>query len=132
MQKETIMGLDQFAHILEQGEDFENLDRSSDFYWRKHNRLQGWMANLWADRTGHVHSPEEFNCTPLELTSEDIEKLAQAIENSELPKTGGFFFGRDSYEDYVEYGGYDRDCRFIAAAREALKEGKRVIYFCSW
>ena len=69
------MGLDQYAYrVKANGEPFEIA------YWRKHNRLQGWMENLWVEKgkpniqkhpdTGELI--DEFNCVDMELTWEDI------------------------------------------------------------
>ena len=46
------MGLDQYARIREPGEEV--------MYWRKHNRLQGWMTDLWMKRTGNEDT-SQFN-----------------------------------------------------------------------
>ena len=123
------MGLDQFIYFLnenEQAQDKEN----EDFYYRKHNRLHGWMESLYRSKGG---DKEEFNCVNVELTVEDIKRLEKDIESSELPATTGFFFGRDSYNDYKsEYGYYEKDKQFIEAALEALKEGRKVIYSSWW
>lgn len=140
------MGLDQYVYILNQDEHTgwerdedneydDNAYRQEDFYWRKHNRLEGFMAELYYSK-GNPPTDEEgwstFNCTPLELTADDIEKLAEAIENKNLPETQGFFFGSDSYSEYEEWGYKEKDLEFIEAARKAIKNGKRVWYVSSW
>ena len=58
--------------------------------------------------------------------------LKQIIENKELPKTQGFFFGNDSYQDYREYGYEAADKEFVEKALKALDEGYEIIYTCSW
>ena len=115
------MGLDQKAFIRED---------TPLIKWRKHNRLQGFMEELWREKTG---SKTEFNLEDLELELEDIEKLEKAIYNKTLPVTKGFFFGEDSYKDgeYEEYYLED-DMTFIQQAKEALEAGKRVIYSSWW
>ena len=118
------MGLDQYAAVKDENGETQELA-----YWRKHNRLQGWMEELYTRKGGK----EEFNCVDLELTEEDINDLETAIEDRELPETGGFFFGNDSYSDYEgEYGYKEDDLKFISNARKALEEGRQVIYSCSW
>jgi hypothetical protein len=119
------MGLDQSAYATK-GEQHEDIAT-----WRKHNRLQGWMeANPMGD----------FNCIPLELTLEDIDSLEYAINNFELPETGGFFFGNDSYfwtdeegNPYPDNHYYykDNDLYFIRKARDLLDKGWKV-FFDSW
>ena len=90
------MGLDQYAYRIKNGEALEIA------YWRKHNRLQGWMENLWVqrgkpnpqkDEDGNVI--DEFNCVDLELDEEDLDKLEESLDSKELPETSGFFFGNN-------------------------------------
>lgn len=134
------MGLDQFAYATV-GDEKEDLA-----YWRKHNRLQGWMEDLWNDK-GRPNAPQEkspmgdFNCIPVQLTLSDIEQLEAHIVNKQLPETGGFFFGNDSFdwEDEngkpFEDGDYFHkatDLKFIEDARKAISEGKDVYYDCWW
>lgn len=121
------MGLDQYAYVSEDGR--HNDDSRDIAYWRKHNRLQGWMEDKYRDNGG----TKEFNCVSLELTIGDIEQLDVVINNRMLPETGGFFFGNDSYSDYEgEYGYKDDDIKFINKAREELNKGNRVFYNCWW
>ena len=68
-------------------------------YWRKHNRLHGWMEDLFKDRGNAVTEESfgnSFNCVEVELTESDIEQLEAHVEGKSLPETGGFFFGDDS------------------------------------
>ena len=63
--------------------DAEHAEQIAD--WRKHNRLQGFMQELWEART-----PEEvkqsdkgwnqFNCVPLYLSKEDLDMLEEQIK----------------------------------------------------
>ena len=116
------MGLDQYAYIGT-GEEREDVR-----YWRKHNRLQGWMEELYRRKGG----TEEFNCVDVELTLEDIDQLETAILNKDLPETGGFFFGNDSYSDYEgEYGYKNEDINFIEKAKKLLANNKKL-YYSSW
>ena len=113
-------------------------------YWRKHNRLHGWMEELWESKGKPYDGKLEdnplgdFNCVELELSLEDIEDLAVDIENQSLPETVGFFFGGDSYtwnkdgeanEDILEeYYHLETDLNFIKEARKALEKGQIVTY----
>ena len=128
------MGLDQFAYKRDADEDEDGNITIAE--WRKHNRLQGWMEDLWEDKgrpnfnSSQSQARGDFNCQPVELTLSDIEQLEAHITNKTLPETGGFFFGADSYEEYEEYY-KETDLQFIEDARQALQDGKKV-YYNSW
>jgi len=96
-------------------------------YWRKHNRLHGWMEELWRKKGNEG----EFNTEELLLELIDIVNLEKAILKNELPMTEGFFFGGDSYEDYEEHYMTD-DLKFVKEARQAINEGDDVIYNSWW
>lgn len=136
------MGLDQYAYY----NDFEG-EEIEIGYWRKHNRLQGWMEELWENKGRPNYEKVDnggmgdFNCVPVELTSEDLDDLEDAVCGKSLPSCGGFFFGNDSFEwedeKGNEFGGYDYyykedDVYFIEKARQAIKDGKQVYYTCWW
>ena len=130
------MGLDQYAYAAS---EIKSEDREELAYWRKHNRLQGWMEKLW-EKKGRPHFDDianplgDFNCQPVELTLSDIEQLEAHVENKSLPETGGFFFGGDSYAEYEnpDWGYKETDLEFIGLARKALQEGKKVFYDSWW
>ena len=127
------MGLDQTAYQVKSDYDSdtktETTTKTEIHYWRKHNRLQGWMEELWRSKGGSG----EFNLVDVHIDEDDLDRLETAILNKELPKTGGFFFGGDSYEDYEgEYGYKDSDVEFIRKAREALAGGWKIEYSCWW
>jgi hypothetical protein len=96
-------------------------------YWRKHNRLHGWMEELWRGKGNEG----EFNTEELLLELIDITNLEKSILKNELPTTEGFFFGSDSYEDYEENYMVD-DLKFVKEARQAIMEGDEVIYNSWW
>ena len=127
------MGLDQNAYKVKSDYDSDTrtdtTTKTELHYWRKHNRLQGWMEELYRSKGGQ----DECNCVDVRINEEDLDTLEQAILDKELPETGGFFFGSDSYEDYEgEYGYKDSDIEFIQKAREALKGGWSIVYSCWW
>ena len=136
------MGLDQYAYATPK----ETEEQHELAYWRKHNRLQGWMEELWESKGKPNLSDEknpmgDFNCVPVELNLSDLEQLEAEVTNKTLPETGGFFFGDDSFgwttEDGEEYGENDYhykqdDLEFIEKARKAIEEGKKVFYNCWW
>ena len=139
------MGLDQYAYRRLPHEDSD--DNITITEWRKHNRLQGWMEQLWEDK-GRPNFTEadsqamgDFNCVELEITLSDLEQLEAHIENKSLPETGGFFFGNDSFswtdenDKPFEDGDYyykETDLEFIREAREAIADGQKVYYNCWW
>lgn len=118
------MGLDQNAYkVSQEGERVELA------YWRKHNRLQGWMEERYTVKGGM----KEFNCVDLELTEDDIDDLETTIDCRALPETGGFFFGDDSYKWYDgEHGDKETDRQFIKDAKAALDGGWKIVYSCWW
>lgn len=144
------MGLDQFAYkIKSYKKEYYNNGAIEIAYWRKHNRLQGYMENLYFKKIEDEKNnksledrfldaldelPEKndiFNCVDLILDMNDILEIEKAIKNRELPETSGFFFGNDSYDDYNDYY-KDTDITFIEEAKKALNEGYVVFYTCSW
>lgn len=113
------MGLDQYANTG---------DGAEVAYWRKHNRLQGWMENLWRKNGG---GGELFNGVDVELTLEDMDRLETAINDETMPETIGFFFGPDSYGNYgEEYK--STDLKFIEDGRRAINADKKLYYSSSW
>lgn len=138
------MGLDMYAYSVAQGGQNDG-EQQSLADWRKHNRLHGWMEDLWEDK-GRPHNGDlddhdgAFNCVPVELTLEDLDQLEADINQKVLPETGGFFFGNDSFDwedddgNKPKKGDYyykQTDLQFIKDARKAINEGKKV-YYDSW
>ena len=144
------MGLDQYAYArdprIERDEEDED-DWGGDVHimdWRKHNRLQGYMEQIWLEQGGEYGESwgDGFNGKEVKLGNDEINALEEAINNLELPETSGFFFGSDSYTWNKEGGGEDKiqenyyykqmDLQFVESAKEALKKKYRVYYNCSW
>lgn len=125
------MGLDQYAFAREviKSDDEEEPVDIDIAQWRKHNRLQGWMENLYRDK--HPNSEKEFNCEEVELTTEDLDRLESDITDKALPKTEGFFFGDDSYSWPEQKEIQEYDLAFIKEARQYLQDGYKV-YYSSW
>ena len=137
------MGLDQTAYARPPRK--RNSDDDMQLMeWRKHNRLQGWMQQLWEDKgcpNAQTEGDEmgDFNCVELQLTAQDIDNLEYSINNFELPEANGFFWGSDSYfwnnEDDEpfpenEYWYKSNDLMFIESARKALDNKHRIYYSC--
>lgn len=124
------MGLDMYAYRKGKCQSKEEMTQIAE--WRKHNRLHGYMTQLWIEKgleKGKTRHANNFNCVNLRLKKKDIRKLANTILGKALPSTTGFFFGSDSYEDYS----YDlkEDLKFIFEAKKAIKNGDKV-YYSSW
>lgn len=120
------MGLDMYAMIttetLSGAVDFRAENATELYYWRKHPNLHGWMTLLYYAKGGKA---ESFNCVPVTLSLEDLDRLEDAIRTGSLPQTAGFFFGEtDGTES-------DDDLAFITKAREAIAAGYTV-YYDSW
>ena len=111
------MGLDQYAYRREADEDEDGNITIAE--WRKHNRLHGWMEELYRDKGG-AEIGNSFNCVELELTASDIEQFEAHVTDKALPETEGFFFGGDSYEEYEEFH-KNTDLEFIKEAYEAFE-----------
>ena len=142
------MGLDQYAYKRDADEDEDGNITIAE--WRKHNRLHGWMEELWEDKgrpfEGNLDDLNDsfgssFNCVPVELTLEDLDQLEKDINEKVLPETGGFFFGADSFDwedkdgnppKENDYYYKETDLEFIRDARQALQDGKKVFYDSWW
>lgn len=125
------MGLDQYASAGKTREAAQKND-AEIAYWRKHNRLEGFMKNLWIEKgrpDKNESYPDVFNCITLELSPADIDRLERDVVNDTLPETQGFFFGSDSQIDVYKK---DQTLRFISRARRCHRRGLRVFYSSSW
>jgi len=141
------MGLDQHAHLRNQKVDWEDYfmnDNSKDqqvFTWRKHARLQQFMAKKWAEQNpsvkidGHL-SHLGFNGdqdAPCYMTKEVVQELAEQIKKgyADYPAEDGFFWGQQFQEESVkEYK--EQDIKFLKFCEQAINENKVVEYWCSW
>jgi len=118
------MGLDQYAYAAAKAEQQESQEIA---YWRKHSSLQGWMANLYAEKYPNQELEYGFNGVELELTWDDLDRLERDVLSGNLPKTSGFFFGEGA-DDYYR----DTDLEFIKAAKTEVFMGLKVFYNSSW
>ena len=99
--------------------------------WRKHNRLQGFMQELYDKKNGA--DADNFNCVPLYLSKEELDMLQKQIETRTLPETQGFFFGDDSYTWEGEQNDMKAyDLKFVKDAKDWLDKGYKVFYECWW
>ena len=124
------MGLDQYAYKIKKVVGLTDFDYSKgtvidrDFdYWRKFYGLQVWAENLYREKGGNkIH----FNCVPLRLTEQDLDRLDRDMEEDEF------------YEErYLETIGEEKQYEyrhlkdFIKNAKQALADGYAV-YYDSW
>ena len=133
------MGLDMYAYARPPRK--RNSDNDIGIgEWRKHNRLQGWMQQLWESK-GCPNASEDgdFNSVEMELTEEDINALEDDILTMTMPESNGFFWGSDSFfwtdeegNDYPENSYYylERDLEFVTDARKMLDKKHRIFYSC--
>lgn len=122
------MGLDMYAWItretIDEPVDFEQPSEPGELhYWRKHPNLHGWMEELYYAKGGTAAS---FNCLPVILGSEDLDRLEADVQDNRLPQTEGFFFGASDGSER------DDDLAFIARARTAIAAGYTVYYTAWW
>ena len=97
------MGLDQYAYARDPRIERSDEDEygESDIHimdWRKHNRLQGYMEQVWLDQGGEYGESfgDGFNGKEVKIGVGELDAFEEAIENRVLPETSGFFFGNDS------------------------------------
>lgn len=134
------MGLDMFAYRLKGfnpsspvdfGQEIQALRESEEnsqvpddfFYWRKHPNLHGLMEQIYREKGGEE---ESFNCTPVQLTQEDLDRIAAVVIDDELPPTQGFFFGESTDDRKAE------DIEFLEKAKQSLAEGYTIWYDSWW
>ena len=118
------MGLDQYAYRRKKGDSKKKLEEIS--YWRKHNRLQGWMEARWRKVKGSKVDDVSFNCISFRLREDDIFALLKDVSNGGLPETEGFFFGSDSKGVYEK-----EDYEFCINALDSIGKGYKI-YYDSW
>jgi len=142
------MGLDQHAHLRGQKVDWEQYysdddygDKAKVFVWRKHARLQQFMAKKWAEQNPAENiegslSHLGFNGdqpAPCYLTEEVVKELAEQIQKnfSDYHADDGFFWGQEYQEESVkEYK--EQDTKFLKFCEQSINEKKVVEYWCSW
>ena len=132
------MGLDQYAGFRD-----ENGQVKEEFYWRKHARLQQFMATEFNEQ--HKDKQKHNTMSDLQhlgfnggqggvkITNELVERLENAYKNKyyDYFASDGFFWGQQFQEEQVtEYA--QQDEKFIEWCKEQLKAGKDIGYDCSW
>ena len=128
--KEKDMGLDQ-AMFSSSGE--------KEYDWRKHARLQVFMARKWREKNPSKEPEGAFGLgfnsgdEPLVLKKADLDEWQEEIKNKYWNSfaTDGFFWGQQFQEESVkEYKKQDQEA--VDWARTQLEQGHKITYECSW
>jgi hypothetical protein len=131
------MGLDQYAGFSD-----EEGNVREEFYWRKHARLQQFMAKEFDEQnktTKHntVNDLQHLGFNGgqggVKITKDLIDKLKKAIESKyyDYFAPDGFFWGQQFQEEQVtEYA--EQDKKFVEWAEQQLSAGENIGYDCSW
>ena len=137
------MGLDQYAHLRDQKDlSFNTYDDNYDpeehgFYWRKHARLQQFMAAMYKEQTPEEMDESDFNLGfnggPVIINEDVINKLEKAIDSNyqDYIATDGFFWGQQYQEEQVNnYKEIDK--HFLQWCKKQVSKGNIPEYHCSW
>ena len=142
------MGLDQYAHLRGVEYDFDKYrnDKSctenNQFYWRKHARLQVFMDKEHKQQNKNRKLDGDLQYLGFNgdtdipyvlVTNEVLDNLDHTIKKDYWNNfcSDGFFWGQQFQEESMkEYR--EQDLEFVAWARQQIKDGKEVIYDCSW
>jgi hypothetical protein len=144
------MGLDQYAHIRNKELDWKKIysdkyePKEDGFVWRKHARLQVFMAREFAKQNPkentNDHSSINFEGLGFNggehkviITKDVLKRLEEAIKNDyyDYFASDGFFWGQQFQEEQVkEYAKMDK--QFLKFCKETLKKGEIIEYSCSW
>ena len=131
------MGLDQYAGFRD-----EEGNVKEEFYWRKHARLQQFMAKEFNEQNktkkhNTVNDLQHLGFNGgqggVKITKDLIEKLKKAIESKyyDYFAPDGFFWGQQYQEEQVtQYS--EQDKKFVEWAEQQIKEDKKIGYDCSW
>ena len=132
------MGLDQYAGFRD-----EEGKVKEEFYWRKHARLQKFMAvefreqNKTKEENNSIDDLQHLGFNGgqggVKITEELIKKLEEAFKNKyyDYFASDGFFWGQQFQEEQcTEYA--QQDEKFIEWCKEQLKAKKDMGYDCSW
>ena len=141
------MGLDQMAHLRGRNVDWKKYydddkeEQKGVFTWRKHARLQQFMAKKWEEQNPAVkmdgwlaHLGFNGDCeAPCYMTKEVVDELEKQIEKgfSDYVATDGFFWGQQFQEDSVKTY-KDQDIKFLKFCQQAINDNRVVEYWCSW
>lgn len=126
------MGLDAWFYAYPKGKRWDDMDEDNYekelHYFRKHSDLNGLLQRAWLDKNPN-ESPDNFNCTHFPIDKKLvklIEKVAYLDEEERKPYSG-FFWGHSTEDDWKEVR-----LELIPKLKEALREGKTIIYHPWW
>jgi len=137
------MGLDQYAHLRGQDDlSFNSYDddynpEKDGFYWRKHARLQQFMAAMYSEQNPNNNEDDDFglgfNGGPVVIDNKVLSKLEHAIDTEyhDYIATDGFFWGQQYQEEQVQnYKEIDK--QFLQWCKDQVSKGNIPEYHCSW
>ena len=142
------MGLDQYAQKRNQKINFKKVysdkynPAEDGFVWRKHARLQVFMAREYAKQNPKEDTDKHSGLNGLGfnggdhkviITKDVLKRLEEAIKSNyyDYFATDGFFWGQQFQEEQAkEYK--KMDLQFVKRCKEALKRGEVIEYSCSW
>ena len=143
------MGLDQYGMIRNGHIDWKKVysdnyaPKIDGFVWRKHARLQQFMAKEYAKQNpGEDTNAHSGDLNGLGFNGEDhkviitldiLKRLEEAIKNDYYDHfaSDGFFWGQQFQEEQVK--DYEKqDKQFLKFCKETLKKGETIEYSCSW
>ena len=142
------MGLDQYGQIRNNKIDFKKVysdeyDPIKDgFVWRKHARLQTFMAREFKKQNPKEDTDKHSGMNGMGfngdehkviITKDILKRLEEAIKNDYYDHfaSDGFFWGQQYQEEQAK--SYKKqDKQFIKFCEDALKKGQTVEYSCSW
>ena len=131
------MGLDQYAGLRD-----SNGKIHEEFVWRKHARLQVFMDKQHKKQNenrkldGNLQSlgfNSDADIPFVLVTKEVLDNLEESIKKDYWRDfcSDGFFWGQQFQEESMkEYR--EQDLEFVKWAKEQIKNGKEVVYECSW
>ena len=159
--KENDMGLDQYAHLRNRKIDWKKYysddekesqaEKKDVFVWRKHARLQTFMNRVFEKQNAEQlkkqrekENDKEFNPFDMShlgmngydevyITDDVVKDLEEEIKSNYHRSfcSDGFFWGQQFQEESMkEYK--SQDLKFLKFCKEAIKDGKTVVYTCSW
>ena len=143
------MGLDQYGMIRNKQIDFKKVysdkyDPIKDgFVWRKHARLQMFMAKEYAkqnpkeDTNAHSGNLDGLGFNGEDhkviITKDILKRLEEAIKEDYFRHfaSDGFFWGQQYQEEQAkEYK--KQDLEFVKFCKDALEKKEVIEYSCSW
>ena len=148
--KGEVMGLDQYGMIRNGHIDWKKVysdkyePQKDGFVWRKHARLQKFMAKEYADQNPKEDTDKHsggglnglgFNGDPhkVVITKDVLKRLENAIKEKYFHYfvPDGYFWGQQFQEEQVK--AYKKqDLAFVKFCKDALEKKEVIEYSSSW